>query len=1211
MATVNGTSGNDFIHVAGDGLVAPAGYTDNPGATIGNDTITPGTGNDYVYAGAGDDEIDLNPGDLTSGDTIDGGSGNDVLYLLNTGTSALTLDTTAFANVSHIEGIIVPPRYHGATTTIDLTDALVGSSDDSHRLTVYLYNEHTPDYVNIATVDASAVTTSTNSVTFIVAPYGTQSGSSFTLTGGAGADNFILDAGSDGTPSLAGTAVNGGTGSSLDTLQIAYNDATSASALANVSHIEVVSLTGGGTNSIVLPDALVSSADDSKLLTVNGGAGNDTIDASLVTTSGNHLTLLGGAGTDTFKFTAGNFNSGDTVNGGSDGSIDTLVFATAGTLAASAFANVSHIEALQLADGLNNVTLTDSMVSSADDGRLLTVYGGSGIDTINLSAITTASNSFAIHAGSGGDTIYVVPGELTASDAVDGGAGLDTLYLDDSGSSGGSVLFPASAFANVSHVEMLIIPPRFGSVPASPTIVTLSDALVSSSDNNQTLTIYFEGESLDQKNNQVVDGSGVTSASNSLLFNVAGLGTFNLIGGAGADTFQFSTDTRFGGPTLSSSVTLNGSTGSSLDSILLSYSGAVAASAFGNASHIEVVTLANFGTNSVAIPDALVSTADDGKLLTVNGGAGNDTVDASQVTTAGNHIAFLGGAGADTLTFSPSNFNSTDSFNGGSDSSIDTLAFASPGTIDASVFANISHVEAIRLANGTNSISIPDALVGSADDGHELTIHGGTGNDTVDASAVTSAANGVVFDADGGYDVFKGGAGTNTLDLSNETSAIWFGHNDPTGIEVWTKDNTDYSQPGTERPLVDSSNVQNVIGTPYSDVITGDTGNNTYTYTGGFDTFSGGGGNDTLDLSRTGHAIWFGYNDPSGIEAWTKDNSDISQSGTWRAIVDTSNVENVIGTPYNDQINGDDNNNTYTYTGGLDTFNGGGGSDTLDLSHVSRGIWFGHSDPSGIEAWSFDDSNDGYVLWSPLVDTTSVENVIGTPFNDQVYGDNSDNTYTYTGGFDIFDGGGGTNTIDLSRMTSAIWYGHNDPSGIEAFTKGNSDYSLPGTDSALVNTTNVQNVIGTAYNDQITGDAGANQITGGGGADLLVGGGGGDTFVYTSTADSTGSGYDTIVGFDTTSDRIDLPGAVTGIDAAISSGSLSSASIDSDLAAAIGSSQMASHHAVLFTPTSGDLAGQNFLIVDANGTAGYQAGQDFVIGLHSGNLAGLNTGDFI
>jgi len=66
---------------------------------------------------------------------------------------------------------------------------------------------------------------------------------------------------------------------------------------------------------------------------------------------------------------------------------------------------------------------------------------------------------------------------------------------------------------------------------------------------------------------------------------------------------------------------------------------------------------------------------------------------------------------------------------------------------------------------------------------------------------------------------------------------------------------------------------------------------------------------------------------------------------------------------------------------------------------------------------------------------------------------------------------------------------------------------------------------------------------------------------------------------------------VTSIDTSVSSDSLSSASFDADLVAAIGSSQMASHHAFLFSSDTGGLAGQLFLVVDANGTAGYQAGR--------------------
>jgi hypothetical protein len=45
----------------------------------------------------------------------------------------------------------------------------------------------------------------------------------------------------------------------------------------------------------------------------------------------------------------------------------------------------------------------------------------------------------------------------------------------------------------------------------------------------------------------------------------------------------------------------------------------------------------------------------------------------------------------------------------------------------------------------------------------------------------------------------------------------------------------------------------------------------------------------------------------------------------------------------------------------------------------------------------------------------------------------------------------------------------------------------------------------------------------------------------------------------------------------------------------------------LFTPTAGDLAGTLFLVVDANGEAGYQAGEDFVFALPGMAVADLGT----
>ena len=51
---------------------------------------------------------------------------------------------------------------------------------------------------------------------------------------------------------------------------------------------------------------------------------------------------------------------------------------------------------------------------------------------------------------------------------------------------------------------------------------------------------------------------------------------------------------------------------------------------------------------------------------------------------------------------------------------------------------------------------------------------------------------------------------------------------------------------------------------------------------------------------------------------------------------------------------------------------------------------------------------------------------------------------------------------------------------------------------------------------------------------------------------------------------------------------------------------------MIFTPTSGTLAGNTFLVIDANGVAGYQPGADFVIQLTNVvNLTNLSTWNFL
>jgi serralysin len=128
--------------------------------------------------------------------------------------------------------------------------------------------------------------------------------------------------------------------------------------------------------------------------------------------------------------------------------------------------------------------------------------------------------------------------------------------------------------------------------------------------------------------------------------------------------------------------------------------------------------------------------------------------------------------------------------------------------------------------------------------------------------------------------------------------------------------------------------------------------------------------------------------------------------------------------------------------------------------------------------------------------------------------------------------------------------------------------------------------------------------------DILTGGAQSDTFVYTKATQSHGSHYDIINAANLDSDKFDVAGTITGIDAKLSKGSLSGgASFDTDMTARM-NGHLGAHHAMLFTANDGTLSGQTFLVVDQNGAAGYQAGHDLVIHL-AGATGSLGTSDFI
>jgi hypothetical protein len=183
-----------------------------------------------------------------------------------------------------------------------------------------------------------------------------------------------------------------------------------------------------------------------------------------------------------------------------------------------------------------------------------------------------------------------------------------------------------------------------------------------------------------------------------------------------------------------------------------------------------------------------------------------------------------------------------------------------------------------------------------------------------------------LFSPSGGKDIFFGGAGTNEIDYAHSPDSVvvrlsgWVGKTGliPSGFIGSALDGWGDIDLFT--------NVQNVEGSHYNDLIVGDEGNNVLDGRGGSDTIDGGAGIDTLEFNQATVGIHVDLskglviNDGHGI-------GDASPAeGTSQDQI--SNIENVTGSSLDDLIIGDNHNNELHGLRGNDTLIGGGGTDT-------------------------------------------------------------------------------------------------------------------------------------------------------------------------------------------------------------------------------------------------------------------------------------------
>lgn len=387
------------------------------------------------------------------------------------------------------------------------------------------------------------------------------------------------------------------------------------------------------------------------------------------------------------------------------------------------------------------------------------------------------------------------------------------------------------------------------------------------------------------------------------------------------------------------------------------------------------------------------------------------------------------------------------------------------------VTLSLAGVETVRvdLGGGADTFSIGN-LAGSGVT--TVVANGGEGNDTIDAST-----SGVTLIASGGdaNDTIRGGSGADTLNGDGGRDFLYGG----AGNDI-------------------------LNGGAGQDELFGGAGNDTFRVSSALDSPPGlfdvardfTTGEDTLDLTalaptavsilRQGSATLLFADSASGPLVFGADGDingrDVALgSSLGFYMVGDGAANTLIGGANADVIDGGAGNDVIVGGGGADALFGGTGSDTFRYLSAAES-------------------------------------------NAAAY----DNVFSFQTGADRIDLSAlGTSQLSLLRSgDSTFLFAATATGNLQVATVGGelnaSDISFGNHGAYMVGDGGANTLVGSALGDVIDGGAGNDVIVGGGGGDALFGGGGNDVFRYLAASDSNASGADSIFGFQTGADQIDL-----------------------------------------------------------------------------------------
>jgi len=209
-----------------------------------------------------------------------------------------------------------------------------------------------------------------------------------------------------------------------------------------------------------------------------------------------------------------------------------------------------------------------------------------------------------------------------------------------------------------------------------------------------------------------------------------------------------------------------------------------------------------------------------------------------------------------------------------------------------------------------------------------------------------------------------------------------------------------------------------------------------------------------------------------------------------------------VGTDYNDWIIGSTGNDTMTGGNGDDLFLGGAGNDKMDGGPGSDTAAYGDAASAVTVDLALTGSQN--TIGAGTDTLISIEQLIGSKFNDTLFGNSGNNTLEGGPGNDKLDGRDGYDFASYATAAAGVT--------VSLALTGAQNTIGAGTDTLV----HIEGLIGSDYNDTLTGNSGNNILQGGNGNDALNGGAGNDTLV-------PGLGNDTVNGGDG-NDTIDFTG---------------------------------------------------------------------------------------